>query len=54
MQHQHIKKSEQTHESDSDRNSAKQGYAKRLDVQRTGLKLRTETGGKKAVAEEAE
>ena len=39
MQHQHIKKPEQTHDSDSDHNSAKQVHTEGLDVQCAGLPL---------------
>ena len=39
MQHQHIKKSEQTHQADSEHNSVKHAHRERLDVQSTGVPL---------------
>ena len=39
MQHQHIKKSEQTHQADSQHNSAKHAHRERLDVQSAGMPL---------------
>lgn len=39
MQHQHIKKPEQAHDSDSDPNSAKQVYIERLNAQPVGIPL---------------
>ena len=39
MQHQHVKKSEQTHESGSNHNSTKHAHSERLNVQCTGVPL---------------